>query len=80
MIKIRNILSGDTLEMSPTQNENVILTFASHTAKETLADRISLRCLHRCFEHLNLTILGYWGEALPILPVIVSDQKAESFR
>ncbi len=78
VIEVCDILSDDTIEMSLTQNEDVIKAFASHAANEPLADRIGLRCLHRCFEHLNLTVLGYSGEALPILLIIVSDQKARA--
>ncbi len=78
VIKICDILADDMVEMAFTQNEVMIPALASHTANEALADRIGLRCLHRCFEHLNLTVLGYSGKAPPILPVIVSDQKAGS--
>jgi hypothetical protein len=34
VIKIRNILTDDTLEMALTQNEDMIQAFAPHTANE----------------------------------------------
>jgi len=76
MIKIRDILSNDTMKMVLTQNKDVIQTFAPHTVNEPLADGVGSRCFHRGLEHLNLTVLGHSGEAPSILVVIVSDQKA----
>ena len=75
-MKIRDILADDAVEMPLTQDENMIQAFASHTPNEPLADRISLGCLHRGHEHVNLPVLGHSGEASSILLVIVSDQKA----
>jgi hypothetical protein len=53
-IEMRGILTGDTMEMPLTENENMIQAFASYLANEALADRIGLGCLHRGFEHLHL--------------------------
>jgi hypothetical protein len=78
VIKMRDILSDDTIEMSLTQNEDMIQTFASHTANEPLANRIGLRCFHRSLEDLDLTVLDDSCKAPSILLVIVSDQKAGS--
>lgn len=85
-IEIRDILTDNTMEMAFTQNEDMIEAFASHTAQEAqpsafpsvITDRIGLGCLHRRFEHLNLTVLGDAGKTPPILLVIVSNQKAGS--
>jgi len=56
-IEIRDILADDTMEMSLTQNEDMIQAFASYTANEALADRIGLWCCNRCFE--------LWGSKTP---------------
>ena len=56
-VEIRDILCDDTMEMPLTQDENMIQAFASHTADEPLADRISLGDFHRGLEHVNSRIV-----------------------
>jgi hypothetical protein len=78
VIEIRNVLANDPVEMSLTQNENMIQALAPHTADEPLADRIGSRCFQRGLEHLNLSVLGHSGEASSILLIVIADQKAMS--
>jgi hypothetical protein len=75
VVKVRDILTDDAVVMLFIQNKDMIQTFAPHTADEALTDGIGLWCCHRGLEHLNLTVLGYSGEAPPILLAIISDQK-----
>ena len=75
MVKVDDILTDDTVEMSFIQNKDMIQTFASHTADEALTDRIGFGCSHWGPADLNPPIVTHTRETWPILAVIIADQK-----
>jgi len=76
MIKVLNIFTDDPVQMAFTQNEYMMETFTSDTADEPFTNRIGLRCLHGGSEHLDAPVFSHSGATLPVLAVVVSDQKA----
>ena len=73
MIEIRDIFTYDPVQVSLTQNQNMIQAFASYAANEALTDRIRLWRPQRRSEHLNSSAFGHSREALSILVVIVAN-------
>lgn len=57
----------------------MVQTLTLDTANETLAYGIGFRCLNRRPELFNLPVFRYTRETMPVLAVIVPDQKAGSF-
>lgn len=76
---MRDVFANHPVEVSLTQDHHVIQAFASHAANEPLTNRISFRCVHGCPEHLSPSVFHHSGETLPVLAVIVTNQKPWSF-
>jgi hypothetical protein len=79
MIEIGDILANETIQMALPQDQHVIQTLSPHTTNEALTNRIRFGCSHRRSYDLDAPPLGYLCETLPILAVIVSDEKTWSF-
>ena len=65
--------------MSLPKYQHVIQTFPSYTPNETFADGIGFGGTHRRSDDFDSSCLRDLCETLPILPIIVSNQKAWSF-
>ena len=79
VVEIRDVFADDAVQVSLTQDQQMIQAFSSHASNKPLTDRIGFRRSHRSPEDFNLSILSYAGETLGVLAVVVSDQKAWSF-
>jgi hypothetical protein len=72
-IEVADIVAHQSSQMTLTENDDMIQTFASDTTDETFARRIGFRCAHGYFENLNMTNRA--REMGAKLVIIVADQK-----
>ncbi len=78
MVKVGDIFTYNAPQMTLTQDEHIIQTFASQIAQEPLAKRVRARRFHRGFQNVDIHPIRHMLELRPILAIIVPDEKARS--
>jgi len=79
MIEIGDILANQTMQMSLLQDEHVIQTFSPDTAHEAFTDCVGFRSTHWRSDDLDSPPVRDLCETLPVLAVIISNEKTGSF-
>ncbi len=77
VIKIVDVFAHQSLQVTLTENDDVIQAFAPNTTDEALADGVGFWRTHRCFENINMA--GNKREVGAELIIIVTDQKPWAF-
>ena len=79
MIEVLLVPLHQSVQVVLAQDQEVVEALPSQAAQETLADGVCLGCSIRCSQHLDPCAVSYLGKRIPILVVVVVDQKARSF-
>src|SRR5215470_5075285 len=74
LIEVLDIGTQDTMQLLLLQDEQVIETFAPHTAQKAFTDRIGPWRVRRCFQDLDAAGLGNPRESHPKLAIVISDE------
>jgi len=72
------ILADDAPHMFFTQDQDVVQTLASNTADEPFAYRVRFGSIERRVDEFNASTFDRVFKTLPILIVIIADQKARA--
>ena len=78
LVEVLEIDIEHPLEVPHMQDEQMVETLPSHTAQETLADRIRSRGVIRRCEDLDVTRLSNPREGHAILAIVITDEVLRS--
>lgn len=78
-VEVVCIFADGPLQMAFVQDQHMIQTFPPHAADEALAYCVGFRRSDWRPQHFYPTVLCHTVETLPILPVVVTNQKAWPF-
>ncbi len=75
----RHVFGRQPLQVSPTQNNHVIETLASHTTQQTFANGIGFWCCDRRAQQTDASPFNDVDKLMTILAVVIAEQEAWPF-
>src|SRR5437764_9397887 len=73
-VEVVYVCIEDALELLLLQDEQMIETFAAHTAQKAFTDRIGAWRAIRCFQNLDAAGGGHASKARPKLTIVISNE------